>query len=390
MRALHDDHARALWSYALSLTGGDRGHAEDVVQETLLRAWRNPKVLDQTQGSARGWLLKVAHNIAIDQWRARQVRPEFPAEELPERVVDTTDEVVQSWLITDALGRLSFAHRQVLRRVLLRRPEYGAGSRADRRTRRHRQVAPALRTGRPAAGAHGDGGRTMTDQFATYDAAYLLGALTPADRSDVRGASGRVPGLPPRGQPAGRDAGAVGGVSRPSRRAPSARPSPEVPETLLPRLMAEVQRQRFRRRMSTALVGVAAAAVIAAAVRVRVPRLLRDDPQPGAPRCRSRSGWFPSRPNVPIRATARLSDTDWGTRIVRSGASTRAATSGPMSSPTPWWSSTSPAAREQIADWEATAGAPIVVDGSTSVAQSEIASVQVRTTSGKPILTLRL
>jgi len=98
MRVLHDEHARAVWSYALSLTGGDRGHAEDVVQETLLRAWRNPKVLDQTHGSARGWLLKVAHNIAIDQWRARQVRPEFPAEELPERVVDTTDEVVQRLL----------------------------------------------------------------------------------------------------------------------------------------------------------------------------------------------------------------------------------------------------------------------------------------------------
>lgn len=114
IRALHDEHARALWSYALSLTGGDRGHAEDVVQETLLRAWRNPKVLDQTGGSARGWLLKVARNIAIDQWRARQVRPEFSTEDLPERIVDTTDEVVQSWLVTDALGRLSFAHRQVL------------------------------------------------------------------------------------------------------------------------------------------------------------------------------------------------------------------------------------------------------------------------------------
>jgi RNA polymerase sigma-70 factor (ECF subfamily) len=71
-------------------------------------------VHDQTQGSARGWLLKVAHNIAIDQWRARQVRPEFPSEELPERAVDTTDDVVQSWLVSDALGRLSFAHRQVL------------------------------------------------------------------------------------------------------------------------------------------------------------------------------------------------------------------------------------------------------------------------------------
>jgi RNA polymerase sigma-70 factor (ECF subfamily) len=114
MRALHDEHARAIWSYALSLTGGDHGHAEDVVQETLLRAWRNPKVLDQSGGSARGWLLKVAHNVAIDHWRARQVRPEFSTEELPDNGTDHTDEVVQSWLVADALSRLSFAHRQVL------------------------------------------------------------------------------------------------------------------------------------------------------------------------------------------------------------------------------------------------------------------------------------
>ena len=42
MQALHDEHAAALWAFALRLTGGDRTAAEDVVQETLLRAWRNP------------------------------------------------------------------------------------------------------------------------------------------------------------------------------------------------------------------------------------------------------------------------------------------------------------------------------------------------------------
>src|SRR5665647_819450 len=38
MIELHSDHARALWGFALRLTGGDRAHAEDVVQETLLSA----------------------------------------------------------------------------------------------------------------------------------------------------------------------------------------------------------------------------------------------------------------------------------------------------------------------------------------------------------------
>ena len=50
MRALHDEHAGALWSFALRLTSGDRGRAEDIVQETLLRAWRNLDSLDDPAG----------------------------------------------------------------------------------------------------------------------------------------------------------------------------------------------------------------------------------------------------------------------------------------------------------------------------------------------------
>ena len=41
LRALHDEHAPALWRYVVWLCG-DRQLAEDIVQETLLRAWRRP------------------------------------------------------------------------------------------------------------------------------------------------------------------------------------------------------------------------------------------------------------------------------------------------------------------------------------------------------------
>ena len=53
MVALHDEHAAVLFAYVVQLTGGDHARAQDVVQETLLRAWRHPKVLDQSHGSAR-------------------------------------------------------------------------------------------------------------------------------------------------------------------------------------------------------------------------------------------------------------------------------------------------------------------------------------------------
>jgi RNA polymerase sigma-70 factor, ECF subfamily len=114
LRALHDEHAGALWAYVVRLTG-DRGRADDVVQETLLRAWRNPRVLDQSQGSPRAWLFTVARRIVIDDWRARQSRPEFSTAELPERSVsDTAEQVVTTEVVTTAMRTLSPLHREVL------------------------------------------------------------------------------------------------------------------------------------------------------------------------------------------------------------------------------------------------------------------------------------
>src|SRR5258708_13607613 len=65
MKALYDEHAAVLWRYALRLTG-DSSHAEDVVQETLLRAWQHPEVIGDTERSARAWLFPVAPNMIID------------------------------------------------------------------------------------------------------------------------------------------------------------------------------------------------------------------------------------------------------------------------------------------------------------------------------------
>ncbi len=115
MRALHDEHAAALWTYAVRLAGNDTGRAQDAVQEALLRAWRHPEVLDPSRGSARGWLLRTVRNVLIDDWRQRQARPEVVTDELPDVASpDTADSAVQAWLVADALRRLSGPHREVL------------------------------------------------------------------------------------------------------------------------------------------------------------------------------------------------------------------------------------------------------------------------------------
>jgi RNA polymerase sigma-70 factor (ECF subfamily) len=116
MRQLHDEHASALWKFCLHLTGNDRTRAEDVTQETLLRAWRNAAVLEESRGSVRSWLFTVARNIVIDEWRSKRTRKEIPTDDLAEfsGSEDRTDQLLLSWVVADALTQLSQEHRAVL------------------------------------------------------------------------------------------------------------------------------------------------------------------------------------------------------------------------------------------------------------------------------------
>ncbi|MEO5708752.1 MAG: sigma-70 family RNA polymerase sigma factor [Nocardioidaceae bacterium] len=115
MQQLHDEHAAALWGYCLSLTGHDRARAEDVTQETLLRAWRNRATLDRPGAAVRAWLFTVARNIVIDEWRTRRSRAELTVADVPETGEgDRTDRLLQSWVVAEALTKLSEEHRAVL------------------------------------------------------------------------------------------------------------------------------------------------------------------------------------------------------------------------------------------------------------------------------------
>jgi RNA polymerase sigma-70 factor, ECF subfamily len=117
LRELFDEHAPAVLAYALRLTDGDRGRAEDVVQETLLRAWRHPEAMAAERGSPRPWLFAVARRVAVDAHRRRLARPREVGDEplaLLPAPVDDLERALESWLVADALSALSPAHREVL------------------------------------------------------------------------------------------------------------------------------------------------------------------------------------------------------------------------------------------------------------------------------------
>ncbi len=115
VRSLYAEHGKSLLAYATRLTN-DRAAAEDVVQETLLRAWKHADAVEGGRGSVRGWLLTVARNIVTDRYRAKAARPAEVGEqdqEVPAQR-DHAEDVVNSMVVLDAMERLSQEHRDVL------------------------------------------------------------------------------------------------------------------------------------------------------------------------------------------------------------------------------------------------------------------------------------
>jgi RNA polymerase sigma-70 factor (ECF subfamily) len=75
-RDLYAEHGPALLRLTTALTGGDRGRAEALVQETMLRAWTHRDNTDFQYRSPRAWLMTTAQRLAIDAHRARRARPQ--------------------------------------------------------------------------------------------------------------------------------------------------------------------------------------------------------------------------------------------------------------------------------------------------------------------------
>lgn len=119
---LYRRYRKPLLAFVLRLTAGDPQQAEDIVQETMLRAWRNSDQLDPNARSPMPWLTTVARRIVIDQQRRKHARPTEAGEDMLDKasVTDHADKVLRSVVVAEALRALSPAHRQALNETILR------------------------------------------------------------------------------------------------------------------------------------------------------------------------------------------------------------------------------------------------------------------------------
>ena len=115
VRQLYSLHAKALRGYVQRFCP-DQASADDIVQETFIRAWRHLPQLGADDRPLRPWLFRVARNLLTDADRAARSRPiavqAQPAEDVRDDI--QLDQVLDRQLICAALQRLSPAHRTVL------------------------------------------------------------------------------------------------------------------------------------------------------------------------------------------------------------------------------------------------------------------------------------
>ncbi|MFE6946621.1 sigma-70 family RNA polymerase sigma factor [Streptomyces chartreusis] len=117
MTRLYSEHYNVLVSFVLGYVR-KREQAEDIVQETLLRAWRHVERIDTHRDTVRSYLMTIARNVVTDTWRAEQRRPQVVADdEALSRVAsdDDVESVLEHHLVTIALERLSTEHRTVIK-----------------------------------------------------------------------------------------------------------------------------------------------------------------------------------------------------------------------------------------------------------------------------------
>lgn len=75
LEALYSRYGRVVFSFAVRIVG-DGPTAEEILQEAFVRTWTQAGTFRTVRGNFASWLLSITHNLAIDELRRRQRRPQ--------------------------------------------------------------------------------------------------------------------------------------------------------------------------------------------------------------------------------------------------------------------------------------------------------------------------
>jgi RNA polymerase sigma-70 factor (ECF subfamily) len=103
LELLYERHSRGVYSLAVRLLS-DGPAAEEVVQETFLKLWRQPSAYQPTRGRLLPWLLGVAHHHAVDLLRRRQLEQRHRMPPAPHANGDGLTDLLDSFGLASAEG----------------------------------------------------------------------------------------------------------------------------------------------------------------------------------------------------------------------------------------------------------------------------------------------
>lgn len=225
----------------------------------------------------------------------------------------------------------------------------------------------------------------MSCEHSHDDGAYVLGALSPAERSAYQA---HLAGCDECTRSVQELAGLPGLLARvPAEVLESSEEKP-LPDTLLPALMRETRRTR-RRRLRMAVAATAAAAVVVAGGSLAIGLAVGDDPPAQAPAAPTGEAMEPVGPEV-MSASVALTSVPWGTRLDLTCS---------YPPPPEEWADTDgwvyalvvvtrDGRAEQVATWRALPGKSMRLAAATAASREDISSVEIRTMSGDPLLRL--
>ena len=230
----------------------------------------------------------------------------------------------------------------------------------------------------------------MSCDLAHRDGSYVLGSLSPAERKEFEQ---HLAGCDECARNVRELAGLPGLLARVDR---AVLVDPDViepvPDTLLPALVRDVRREGRRRTLVTAGLA-AAAAVVVVGVPLGVSGVLGGDRTPSAPVTSASPVAQRMVPvgDVPVRASLAFASVTWGTRL---DLTCTYAPSGEQYHHLPPRVTYALVVRtrdgrtEQVGTWRSLEGRTMRLTAGTSSPRNQIASVQVRTAEGRPVLEL--